>query len=228
MEIGVLRDDFFVVRQIAASLGNDGIESVDGVEVRVGERLIDERPQVLGGLELRAVGRLVDEPDTVGNGEVLRTVPAGIVELEHDDAVAPGAGLACKGFEQLCEEGFVDPVRQIPDGLAARRRHECGDIEPFVAVMTERDWPLADRRPNSAMDRLQAEPMLVRGPDLDRLVGMFVGFFADRLAEAFLKTSASSGVADFGFFGRGDWIDQPIACSASQPRCGASAVSPSC
>ena len=77
--------------------------------------------------------------------------------------------------------------------------------------MTERDRPLADRCPNPAMDRLQADPMLIRGPDLDRLVGMFVDFFADSLAETFLKTSASSGVADFGFFGRGDWIDQPIA-----------------
>jgi hypothetical protein len=56
MEIGVSRDDFFVVRQIAASVGEDGIEIVDGVEVGVGERFIDERPQVLGGLELRAVG----------------------------------------------------------------------------------------------------------------------------------------------------------------------------
>ena len=70
MEIGVLRVDFFVVRQIAASVGDDGIEIVDGVEVGVGERFIDERPQVLGGLELRAVGRLVDEPDAVGDGEV--------------------------------------------------------------------------------------------------------------------------------------------------------------
>jgi hypothetical protein len=38
MEIGVLRDDFFFVRQIAASVGDDGIEIVDGVEVGVGER----------------------------------------------------------------------------------------------------------------------------------------------------------------------------------------------
>jgi hypothetical protein len=59
MEIGVLCDDFFIVRQIAASLGDDGIEIVDCVEVGVGERLIDDRPQVFGGLELRAVGRLI-------------------------------------------------------------------------------------------------------------------------------------------------------------------------
>jgi hypothetical protein len=31
-----------------------------------------------------------DEPDPVGDGEVLQGVPAGIVEHEDDDAVAPG------------------------------------------------------------------------------------------------------------------------------------------
>jgi hypothetical protein len=31
-------------------------------------------------------------------------MPAGIVELKHDDEVASGAGVACEGFEQLGEE----------------------------------------------------------------------------------------------------------------------------
>jgi hypothetical protein len=86
-------------------------------------------------------------------------------------------------------------------------------------MMAERDRPLADRGPDAAMDRLQAEPMLVRRPHLDGLVRMLVGFLDDRVGEAFLKSTACSGVADFGWRGRGDWIDQPMACSASQPRC---------
>jgi hypothetical protein len=45
--------------------------------------------------------------------------------------------------------------------------------------------------------------------------------------ELFLNAAASSGVADFGFFGRGFWSDQPIAFNASQPRCGATDVRPS-
>ena len=51
-------------------------------------------------------------------------------------------------------------------------------------MMAERDRPLADRCPDPALDRLQAEPMLIRSPDLDRLVGMLVGFFGNRLREA--------------------------------------------
>ncbi len=78
--------------------------------------------------------------------------------------------------------------------------------------------PLADRRPDAAMDRLQPEAMLVRRPDLDRLARMFGGFLSKGLGELFLKAASCSGVAAFGFFGWGDWIDQPIALSASQPR----------
>jgi hypothetical protein len=46
----VLRDDFLVLIQSAASVGDDGVEIVDSLQVHVGVRFIDERPQVLGGL----------------------------------------------------------------------------------------------------------------------------------------------------------------------------------
>lgn len=109
---------------------------------------------MFGRLQFRCAGGLVDEPDAVGDGQVFRCVPTGIVELEHDDAVASGAGVACEGFEQLGEEGFVDTVRQEPDGLAARRSNEGGDVEPFVAMVAESERSLADRCPDTAMDRL--------------------------------------------------------------------------
>jgi hypothetical protein len=63
-------------------------------------------------------------------------------------------------------------------------------------MMAERDRPLADRRPDTAMDRLQPEAMLVRRPDLDRLVRMFGGFLSKGLGELFLKAASSSGLAE--------------------------------
>ena len=41
------------------------------------------------------------------------------------------------------------------------------------------------------------------------------------------SAAASSGEADFGFFGRGVWIDMPQAFNASQPRWTATRSSPS-
>jgi hypothetical protein len=90
-----------------------------------------------------------------------------------------------------------------------------------------RDWTLADWRPHAPRDRLQADAMLVCGEDLDIFAGVLCRLFGDDIREFFLNAAASSGEADFGFFGRGFWIDQPIACNASQPRCGATDVRPS-
>ena len=90
-----------------------------------------------------------------------------------------------------------------------------------------RDRTLADRRPHAPGDGLQAQC----GARPWRRPRSFCQGVSrpprQRLRELFLNAAASSGVADFGFFGRGAWIDQPIAFSASQPRCGATDVRPS-
>src|SRR6516165_6385587 len=160
MEFGVAFDDVGSVEEDAASLGNSGIKVIDGFEVLVDERFVDEGPEALGGLQFGAVRRLIDEPDAVWNRKVLRTVPAGIVELEDNDAIAAGPGLSREGCEQFGKERLVDPVREIPHRLSARGCDEAGDIEPYIAMVTERNRPRTDRRPNPAMDRLETEPML--------------------------------------------------------------------
>ena len=142
---------------------------------------------MLSRLEFGAAWGLIDEPDAIWNGKIFRAVPAGIVKLQNNDAIAASAGLSREGGEQFGKERLVDSVGEIPHRLAARGRDETGDVEPFVAMVTERDRPFADRRPNSAMDRLQAQPMLIRGPHLDGLVGMLGGFFGNHVGEFFYK-----------------------------------------
>lgn len=77
MEIGEGGDDFAIVNEVAAALGDGGIEIVDGLEASVCKRFIDERPEMLGRLQFRGIGRLVDQCDAVGKGQVLwRMQPA--------------------------------------------------------------------------------------------------------------------------------------------------------
>ena len=42
------------------------------------------------------------------------------------------------------------------------------NVEPLVAMVTEREWALAFRRPHAACNRLEADAMLVHRPDFDR------------------------------------------------------------
>jgi hypothetical protein len=164
MEVGGAGDGLLILVKDAAALRDDSIQIIDRIEISVHQRLIDERPQMLGRLQLRAVGGLIDQANAVGDGKILWAVPARVVEHDDNDALAAGAGLAREGAEQFGKERLVDAVREVPHGLTARRRHERGEIKPFVAMMAERDRALADWRPDAPMDRLQAEAMLIRRP----------------------------------------------------------------
>src|SRR5918993_2197850 len=92
--------------------------------------------------------------------------------------------------------------------------------------MTQRDGALAFGGLDSAQDRPQPDAMLIRGPDLDRLVRVLGRFLRDHRGQLLSKAALSAGVAEAGWRGRGFCTDQPIAFSASQPRCGATRVSP--
>jgi hypothetical protein len=184
--------------EVEAAPCDDGFEVCEAGEVGVDERFVEHGPEALGRLQFGRVGRQVDEPDPGRDGEVRLGMPSGIVEHEHDSAVASGAGLAGEGAKQGGEERLGDAVREIPDGLARGRLGEGGDVEPLVAMVAERDRALALGRPDPAQDRLQAEAVLVGREDLDREIGPAGGLLGDGLGKLFLNASCSSGVAACG------------------------------
>jgi hypothetical protein len=202
----------------ATALGDDVLKIGEGVEVLVGERLVEDGPEVLGGLKLGGVWGQVGEPETLRHDQVRLGVPAGVVELKHDDAIPSRPSLAGKQGQQRGKERLGDPVRYVPEHLAGDRLDEGGDVQPLIAVMAKRDGPLAFGRPDPAQDRLQPDAVLVGRPDLDRLVRVLGPLLGDGLLQLFLNASRSSGVAEAGWRGRGFCTDQPIAFSASQPR----------
>ena len=94
MEAGLAADRLGIVVERDTLLSNGGVEVFEGLEVFVGDGLVDVGPEGFGGLELRGIGRQVDEADALRHGEAGSGVPAGAVEHEEDDAVAPRAGLS--------------------------------------------------------------------------------------------------------------------------------------
>ncbi len=218
METGAALDGFAFARKRGASLADDRVELVDRRHMLVDDGLVDERPERFRGLQLGRVGRQKNQPHALRHAQSRFAMPAGVVEHEHDGSIDAGLRLACEGFEQRCKERLRDAVMHIPEGLAARRRDEGGDIKPIEAMMALRDGTFADRRPNAPRDGLQSKPVFVAAEDLDRPLRLFRRLLGDDVFETFLKSAASFGVAALGFFGRGAWIDQPTAFSASQPR----------
>src|SRR3712207_2487188 len=187
MEIGVRPDGGRV--ESSAALGDDGFEVGEGGEVPIGDGLVDQGPEMLGRLQFRTIRRQEHQADPVGHGEAFGTVPAGIVEHQDNVPLSARTGLPGEGSEQFREEGLREAAAEIPDRLTAGRLHEGYHLEPLVAMVAEGDRPLAYRRPDPAPDRLQAEAVLVRGPDLDRPVGMRGLGLRDGLLKPLLKSA---------------------------------------
>jgi hypothetical protein len=181
-----------------ATVCDGSFEIGEGREVLVGEGLVENRPEVLGRLQFGGVARQVDEPETLGHDQVRRGVPAGVIEQKRDHAIPSHPGLAGKQRQQRGKERLGDPVRHVPEGLARDRLDEGGDVQPLVAVMAKRDGPLTLGGPHSAQDRLQADAVLVRGPDRNRLVRVLCRFLGNDRGQLFLNASRSSGVAEAG------------------------------
>ena len=159
-----------------------------------------------------------------GNAEVVQH--AGSAKPGGDVPLAACSCLLCEAGEQLLEQRLAQAVGEKPDRLARTGLHERAHVQPLLAVMAQRDGALADRRPHTAADRLQAETMLVLGPDLNRQAGVCVFGARDRCLKPPLNAARCSGVAERGWRGRGAWMDQRTRLSASQPRSGTSLLVP--
>src|SRR5829696_2191093 len=73
-----------------AALGDDGLEIGKCRKVGVHDRLVEHGPETLRGLKLGCVARQMEQPDPVWNAKVRFGVPAGLVQHEHEAALAAG------------------------------------------------------------------------------------------------------------------------------------------
>ena len=185
MEASLVPDPVSVGAEGDALAGHGGIEVAERLEVAVDDRFVDMDPEGFRRLKLRGVGREIDEANALGHREAGLAVPAGAVEHEDDDAVAPGTGLAGEEREGVLEELLVDGGGDVPEALAGGGRDEGDDVEPFVAVMADGDRARTARRPDPADDRLQPDAVLVGGEGLDCRAGMARRLLGDRLGEFF-------------------------------------------
>ena len=90
-----------------------------GVVGLVDEGLVEVDPQGLGGLQLGGVGWPVDEADAFGPDQAGGGVPAGALEPEEEEAVAPGACLSWAKSARVCSKSALStPVERGPVALS--------------------------------------------------------------------------------------------------------------
>ncbi len=122
-------------------------------------------------------------------------MPAGIVDQQHDGLLNAGARRLGEGVEDGLEQADGDGAGEPPFDGAAHGVDEGVEVEPFVLVAGAGRRALTDLGPDAPSERLQAEAVLVEGPDLDRPPGRLALRLRHLLAEFFLKAARSSGPA---------------------------------
>ena len=114
-------------------------------------------------------------------------MPACPVEHEDDLPVWLGSCLAGKGGQFSFKERDTHARRQVEERAARGGMHEAHQIAPGVAVLHRGDRALANRRPDAAQERFQADAMLIRGPQFHGGVGKRRRHLAAAVALAFFE-----------------------------------------
>jgi hypothetical protein len=200
VEEGAGSDHLRLLHEFEAALADCLVEVFDGLEVTVYERLVDdEGPQMLGRLQLLWAGWKTSR------------MPSGTARFCGPCQPALSSWSTMRLFGPAPTDLALDKARHV---------------EPLEAMMPECNGTFADRCPHAARNRLQADAMLVRRPDLDLGARMLAPLISGGALQFFFRRERSGSLAVCGWRGRGCWIDQPIAMSASQPRWSCTDLSP--
>ena len=106
MEVGAPFEEVGGGIEGATAFGNDGVELFDGLEILVGDGLVEHLPEAFGRLQLQAVARQIDEAEAVGHRQARLAVPAGAVDHQDDETLASGAGFTAKSASSFSKNGL--------------------------------------------------------------------------------------------------------------------------
>src|SRR3954451_7628087 len=110
MEVGVRLKGSRI--ELTTARGEDGAEFVERGDVPIDDRLIHQRPEMLGGLEFGRVGRQEDEADPIGDGQAFGSMPAGIVEHEMMLRSRPAPVSRAKVASSSAKKGLERPLQR--------------------------------------------------------------------------------------------------------------------
>jgi hypothetical protein len=138
----------------------------------VGNRLARQWPERLGRLQLRRAGRQPAEHQVRRHDPPLGHVPAGVVHQDHLQFAPFRAGPAREFLQgQAHPVGVVRGQEQLQVATAGRM-DEAVDVEPLILGPARGTVSPSAHHPDAAGDRLEPQPGLLLGPELDRLAGI--------------------------------------------------------
>jgi len=180
------------------------LELVDGSEMPVDQAGVGEWPQVLSRLELRRVRWKKQQVDVFGHAQLDAGMPPRPIEHEDNLLGGTGAHLAGEGSELYLEEFYRDAGRQVEERAPGGGMDKADQIAPGEAMAHRDGGSPPDRGPDPPQERLQADAMLIGGPELDARLREGGRHLPQEWADVFLKSACCSASAR-AWRGRGTW-----------------------
>ena len=131
-------------------------------------------------------------------------VPAGAIEDEDNLLLGASANLTRELGQLNLKDRNAHRRGQMKEGTPRGRMDKADEIAPGKAVLDHGGWTLANRRPNLAQQRLQADTVFVGGPEFNGGVREGVSDGPYERAELFLNAACCSASAK-AWRGRGAW-----------------------
>ena len=171
------------------------LELLDAGEMPVDEDVVGQRPEVFGGLEFGRIRRQEQQMDVLGHAQPDAGMPPCAVEYEDDLLLGAGTHRASKRVEFDLEEWDTHRRGQVEDGAPRTGMDKPHEIAPREAVTDDGSRPLSPQRPDAAQHWLEANAVLVGGPELDLRLGMGRRYGADERADLFLNAACCAASA---------------------------------
>ena len=118
-------------------------------------------------------------------------MPAGLIEHKDDVLAGTSPHLPGEGRQDRAEQGGVDAIDDEPDHRPGGRSNKAAQIQPLLPAVAVGDRAATARRPDCAKDRLQADPVFVKRPDVNRSRRFGAPEFCDPGLEFFLNITCS-------------------------------------
>ena len=191
MEAHPAADELGVFNQPPAALHQGGRDRLQVLKSLIRHRFPQQRPQRLRRLQFRRAGRQPVQHHVGWLDQPLRHMPARVVHQDHQQLLPGGVG----------PPGKLLQCQTHPVGVGARQDqlqvattlgvHKAIDVEPLVFRAAGGRGPTALGRPNPPGDRLESQPGLILGPQLDDLLGMVAAQRGQAVGQGVFSTPAA-------------------------------------
>src|SRR5260221_2352265 len=116
-------------------------------------------------------------------------MPAGAIQDEDDLLGGSSTHLSGERGQLDLEEGDADRRGQMKDRPTGGGVHEADEVAPVIAVLHRGAGPPPVEAPHLLEDRLQADAVLIDGPELDTRLGKGGRDRLDERADGFLNSA---------------------------------------